>query len=147
VNRINASTVETRHGHPAVRTIGEAAAELNVEPHVLRFWESKFSQIAPLKRGGGRRYYRQSDIDLLLRIRGLLYRDGFTIKGVQRLLDEESGSAARGVAALAAPMPVDLKPVGTLPAAADVGERSDIASTLEELQDALALLRQTLRLS
>ena len=70
----------------AFRTISEVAAELDVPPHVLRFWESKFSQIKPLKRGGGRRYYRPEDIELLRRIRTLLYRDGYTIKGVQKLL-------------------------------------------------------------
>src|SRR4051812_46450531 len=70
----------------AFRTISEVAAELDVPPHVLRFWESKFSQIKPLKRGGGRRYYRPQDIELLRRIPTLLYRDGYTIRGVQKLL-------------------------------------------------------------
>jgi DNA-binding transcriptional MerR regulator len=70
----------------AFRTISEVATDLDVPPHVLRFWESKFPQIRPLKRGGGRRYYRPEDIDLLRRIRTLLYRDGYTIKGVQKLL-------------------------------------------------------------
>jgi DNA-binding transcriptional MerR regulator len=84
----------------AFRTISEVASELDVPPHVLRFWETKFSQIRPMKRGGGRRYYRPEDVDLLRRIRELLYKDGYTIKGVQRLLrdgihreegDEEAG--------------------------------------------------------
>ena len=75
----------------AFRTISEVAAELDVPQHVLRFWESKFSQVRPLKRGGGRRYYRPEDIDLLRRIRSLLYEDGYTIKGVQRLLKEGRG--------------------------------------------------------
>lgn len=70
----------------AFRTISEVATDLDVPPHVLRFWESKFPQIKPLKRGGGRRYYRPEDVDLLRRIRELLYRDGYTIKGVQKLL-------------------------------------------------------------
>lgn len=70
----------------AFRTISEVASDLDVQPHVLRFWESKFPQIKPLKRGGGRRYYRPEDVDLLRRIRVLLYRDGYTIKGVQKLL-------------------------------------------------------------
>lgn len=70
----------------AFRTISEVASELDVPPHVLRFWETKFSQIRPMKRGGGRRYYRPEDVDLLRRIRELLYKDGYTIKGVQRLL-------------------------------------------------------------
>src|SRR6188474_3464013 len=75
----------------AFRTISEVATELDVPQHVLRFWESKFSQVRPLKRGGGRRYYRPEDIDLLRRIRTLLYEDGYTIKGVQRLLKEGRG--------------------------------------------------------
>ena len=61
---------------------------LDVPQHVLRFWEAKFSQITPLKRRGGRRYYRPKDIDLLLKIRKLLYQDGYTIKGVQKLLEK-----------------------------------------------------------
>jgi DNA-binding transcriptional MerR regulator len=72
----------------AFRTISEVAGELDVPQHVLRFWESKFSQVKPLKRGGGRRYYRPEDIELLRTIRALLYRDGYTIKGVQKLLRE-----------------------------------------------------------
>lgn len=70
----------------AFRTISEVADDLEVPPHVLRFWETKFAQVKPLKRGGGRRYYRPEDIALLRRIRELLYRDGYTIKGVQKLL-------------------------------------------------------------
>src|ERR1700688_153859 len=72
----------------AFRTISEVAQELEVPQHVLRFWESKFSQVKPLKRGGGRRYYRPEDVVLLRRIRQCLYQDGYTIKGVQRLLRE-----------------------------------------------------------
>ena len=70
----------------AFRTISEVATELNVPSHVLRFWETKFTQIRPMKRGGGRRYYRPEDIILLQQIRSLLYDDGYTIKGVQKLL-------------------------------------------------------------
>lgn len=70
----------------AFRTISEVADELEVPQHVLRFWETKFTQIRPLKRGGGRRYYRPEDIDLLRSIRGLLYDQGYTIKGVQKLM-------------------------------------------------------------
>jgi DNA-binding transcriptional MerR regulator len=96
----------------AFRTISEVASDLDVPPHVLRFWESKFSQIRPLKRGGGRRYYRPEDIELLRRIRTLLYRDGYTIKGVQKLLrspgvrpvaDEPAATAAEAETALEAP--------------------------------------------
>jgi DNA-binding transcriptional MerR regulator len=72
----------------AFRTISEVAHELEVPQHVLRFWESRFTQIKPLKRGGGRRYYRPDDIELLRRIKNYLYKQGYTIKGVQRLLKE-----------------------------------------------------------
>jgi DNA-binding transcriptional MerR regulator len=72
----------------AFRTISEVAIELDVPQHVLRFWESRFAQIKPVKRAGGRRYYRPDDIDLLKGIRALLYTDGLTIKGVQKVLKE-----------------------------------------------------------
>ena len=78
----------------AFRTIAEVAGELDLPAHVLRFWESKFSQIKPLKRRGGRRYYRPEDIALLRRIRSLLYTEGYTIKGVQRLLREGGAKPA-----------------------------------------------------
>ena len=73
----------------AFRTISEVADELDLPQHVLRFWESRFPHIKPLKRGGGRRYYRPDDIDLLRGIRRLLYADGYTIRGVQRILREQ----------------------------------------------------------
>lgn len=72
----------------AFRTISEVAETLDVPPHVLRFWESRFTQVKPVKRGGGRRYYRPEDVRLLRGIRGLLYDDGMTIKGVQKILRE-----------------------------------------------------------
>jgi DNA-binding transcriptional MerR regulator len=75
----------------AFRTISEVADELHIPQHVLRFWETKFPQVKPLKRGGGRRYYRPDDINLLRRIADLLYTQGYTIKGVQRLLREGGG--------------------------------------------------------
>lgn len=70
----------------AFRTISEVAEDLNVPQHVLRFWETKFSQVKPMKRGGGRRYYRPEDVALLKKIHTLLYAEGYTIKGVQKLL-------------------------------------------------------------
>jgi len=73
----------------AFRTISEVATELDVPQHVLRFWESKFNQIRPLKRGGGRRYDRPEDVDLLRGVRTLLYNDGYTIKGVQKVFREQ----------------------------------------------------------
>lgn len=75
----------------AFRTISEVADELHIPQHVLRFWETKFPQVKPLKRGGGRRYYRPDDIALLRRVSDLLYIQGYTIKGVQRLLREGGG--------------------------------------------------------
>jgi DNA-binding transcriptional MerR regulator len=80
----------------AFKTISEVAQDLDLPQHVLRFWETRFVQIRPLKRGGGRRYYRPEDIDLLRAIRQLLYGQGYTIKGVQKILKEQG---ARGVAA------------------------------------------------
>ena len=76
----------------AFKTISEASASLDVPPHVLRFWESKFKSLRPLKRSGGRRYYRPNDIAVLRRIRQLLYVDGFTIKGAQKLLNSKAAN-------------------------------------------------------
>jgi len=83
-------------GAAAFRTIGEVADDLDLPAHVLRFWESKFPQLKPLKRAGGRRYYRPEDILLLRRIRQCLYQDGYTIRGVQKLLGV--GAGERGAA-------------------------------------------------
>jgi DNA-binding transcriptional MerR regulator len=81
----------------AFRTISEVAEDLRVPQHVLRFWEGRFSQIKPLKRGGGRRYYRPEDIALLKRIHELLHVQGYTIKGVQRLIREGGGHLAENI--------------------------------------------------
>ena len=72
----------------AFRTISEAGEELGLQPHVLRFWESKFPDIKPIKRGGGRRFYRPEDIEILKGIKNLLYNDGYTIRGVQKVIKE-----------------------------------------------------------
>ena len=85
----SASTRRTGKSETAFRTIGEVAEDLDVPAHVLRFWESKFPQLKPLKRGGGRRYYRPEDIQLLRHIRQCLYQEGYTIRGVQKLLGGE----------------------------------------------------------
>lgn len=77
----------------ALRTIGEVADDLDLPQHVLRFWETKFREIEPVKRAGGRRYYRPRDVELLLAIRHLLYGKGYTIKGVQRILKEQGARA------------------------------------------------------
>lgn len=81
----------------AFRTISEVADDLDVPQHVLRFWETRFNHIKPLKRGGGRRYYRPDDVDLLKGIRHLLYGEGYTIKGVQRILKAEGVRFVQGV--------------------------------------------------
>lgn len=114
----------------AFRTISEVADELDVPQHVLRFWETKFTQVKPLKRGGGRRYYRPEDIALLKRIRALLYTDGMTIRGVQKLLRETGAKAS-------ADEPVrDAEPVG--PGRDDmVRLLSELSSLRDELRAAL----------
>ena len=100
-----------RKSAQAFRTISEVADTLAVPAHVLRFWESRFKQIAPLKRGGGRRYYRPSDVDLLRGIQHLLYEQGLTIKGAQKVLKTRG---VKHVATIAPPQtdtPVDLKSI------------------------------------
>lgn len=89
----------------AYRTISEVAEDLDLPQHVLRFWETRFTQIKPLKRGGGRRYYRPDDVELLKGIRHLLYKEGYTIKGVQRILKEQGARAVQAFVreSLAAP--------------------------------------------
>lgn len=109
----------------AFRTISEVSEELEVPQHVLRFWETKFAQVRPLKRGGGRRYYRPEDIELLRRIRQLLYGEGYTIKGVQKLLRE--GNAR----------PID--------DGAGESETSPKANTLRNILDELVEVRDLLR--
>lgn len=99
----------------AFRTIGEVAEDLDLPAHVLRFWESKFPQLKPLKRGGGRRYYRPEDIALLRRIRQCLYQDGYTIRGVQKLL-REGGFDDSGAPPPAEPEEASLFPLDPIPA-------------------------------
>src|SRR5580693_9667155 len=95
------------------RTIGEVAEDLDLPAHVLRFWESKFPQLKPLKRGGGRRYYRPEDIALLMRIRQCLYQEGYTIRGVQKLLSEGALGVSGGAAMEIAPSLFPLDPIPT----------------------------------
>ena len=114
----------------AFRTISEVATELDLPQHVLRFWETKFNQIRPLKRGGGRRYYRPEDIDLLRQIRGLLYDNGYTIKGVQKLLRDGSAKNATKVGAKELAKSADPE-----------GSNAELQSVLSELQDIQGLLR------
>lgn len=89
----------------AFRTISEVADELDLPQHVLRFWESRFREIKPMKRGGGRRYYRPDDVELLRGIRHLLYGEGYTIRGVQRILREQGGKFVQAVWQEGAPQP------------------------------------------
>lgn len=110
----------------AYRTISEVGEDLDIAQHVLRFWETRFPQIKPLKRGGGRRYYRPDDVELLKGIRHLLYREGYTIKGVQRILKEQGprgvqavGKAGGLVPDLAPAHPEDLEPTPRTPARHD----------------------------
>ena len=114
----------------AFRTISEVAVELDVPQHVLRFWETKFPQLKPLKRGGGRRYYRPEDIALLRRISDLLYTQGYTIKGVQRLLRE--GGLEEAGAAEEADLPLSEPPESGAEA---------LRAVLEELEDLAEELR------
>ncbi|MEK9965012.1 MAG: MerR family transcriptional regulator [Rhodospirillaceae bacterium] len=125
----------------AFRTISEVANDLEVPQHVLRFWETKFSQVRPMKRGGGRRYYRPEDVDLLRSIRGLLYDDGYTIKGVQKLLREGGWKEAESapVSALvpaAAPAATTASDGGGIPA----DQRKELQVILGELEALRKLL-------
>ena len=95
----------------AFRTISEVAEALDVPPHVLRFWETRFAQVKPVKRGGGRRYYRPEDVRLLRGIRGLLYDDGMTIKGVQKILRERGIRHVIGLGTLPEPDEPEAAPV------------------------------------
>ncbi len=93
----------------AFRTISEVATDLDIPQHVLRFWETRFSQIRPMKRSGGRRYYRPDDVDLLRGIRHLLYGEGYTIRGVQRILREQGAKSVQGIGVSGAVPPVIAK--------------------------------------
>lgn len=121
----------------AFRTISEVADELEVPQHVLRFWESKFPQIKPMKRAGGRRYYRPDDVTLLRRIRQCLYDQGYTIKGVQKLLRE---GALKSAAGARAQQPAS----GARAAAARAAKPDALRKALEELRNELVALRETL---
>ena len=132
----------------AFRTISEVAGELDVAQHVLRFWESKFPQVRPLKRGGGRRYYRPEDVDLLRQIRSLLYEEGYTIKGAQKLLKGHKRPGAEEVDdngsddELAPTGHVDAAPAAAPPAAASLAP--EVRQRLRQLRDELVALRAAL---
>ncbi len=124
-----------RKSSAAFRTISEVGEILGVPAHVLRFWESKFSQIKPVKRGGGRRYYRPEDIDLIHGIQHLLYDQGMTIKGAQKILK------SRGVKSIIA-MGADLpnKPQKTAP----ILEKTEEITPLDAIYAKLVALRQSI---
>ncbi|MEK9671505.1 MAG: MerR family transcriptional regulator [Rhodospirillaceae bacterium] len=124
----------------AFRTISEVAVELDLPQHVLRFWETKFTQIKPMKRGGGRRYYRPEDVRLLRQIRDCLYKDGYTIRGVQKLLrdggpPDGSGEAEAPRADAAAESAV---PVAPTQPGVDVEALRQVLNELRELRGQLA---------
>ena len=127
----------------AFRTISEAAAEVGVAQHVLRFWESKFSFIRPMKRAGGRRFYRPQDLIVLRGVRRLLHDEGYTIMGVQRL-HREHGLPRLLQAGGAEPGPVANGAGGAVTAAAPVAGAA-LASTLEVLKAAKSRLDQALK--
>jgi len=129
----------------AFRTISEVASDLDVPQHVLRFWETKFNQVRPMKRGGGRRYYRPEDVDLLRSIRSLLYDDGYTIKGVQKLLREGGLRPDDSEGALAVPVDVPEPAAPSsqpVPQAAPVSsaDKSELKAVLGELEALKKLL-------
>ena len=115
----------------AFRTISEVSAELDVPSHVLRFWETKFVSLRPLKRSGGRRYYRPNDVAVLTKIRDLLYKDGFTIKGAQRLLKSKEALLSTGAVAEAV-------------AGSDTSDLAAIRAILESARKRLASIKSQL---
>lgn len=140
----------------AFRTISEVATDLSVPQHVLRFWESKFQQIRPLKRGGGRRYYRPEDIQLIGNIKDLLYNQGFTIRGVQKLLEENSRFPSARSMVPDPQLPASIAATVTAPsvhaqhapkmqapaAGLSPEKRAELQSVLAELKALRELLRQ-----
>jgi len=134
----------------AFRTISEAAEELDVPQHVLRFWETRFSQIRPMKRGGGRRYYRPEDMDLLRAIRSLLYGEGYTIRGVQRLLKERGVRAVMALPGSGGPAALTTEQPASPDASegeADLHEAADVFSHMSEaLRAALGEIEEAQRI-
>lgn len=126
----------------AFRTISEVSNALEVPPHVLRFWETKFPQIKPLKRGGGRRYYRPEDVSLLRQIRQLLYNDGYTIKGVQRLLKEGAKKNSAQLGVVATNEPDEQKQPQNITTSSQ--KKATLRSIVDELQSLRKLLSTVL---
>jgi DNA-binding transcriptional MerR regulator len=153
VTQANPAAASRRAGKSgaAYRTTGEVSEELDLPAHVLRFWESKFPELKPLKRGGGRRYYRPEDVDLLRQIRQFLYQEGYTIRGVQKLLRE--GGGPRDKEATGRPVEKDapatlfpLDPVADPPdaAVASAPSRQALQTALEEVRRELLEIRTLL---
>ena len=135
----------TAKSDSAFRTISEAAKELGLQQHVLRFWESKFPQIQPMKRAGGRRYYRPEDIEFLASIRTLLHDQGFTIKGVQKLLDQNKGKLPGEITVNAAEVePVDRVGLQSGVAQSSSVDKAALGTVLGELQELQVILRDGL---
>jgi DNA-binding transcriptional MerR regulator len=152
VNRAGEREAVRRNGKSpaAFWTTGEVAEELDLPAHVLRFWEAKFPQVKPLKRGGGRRYYRPGDVELLRRIRECLYREGYTIRGVQKLLRDGALRSDEP-----APPPADEEAPSTLfalepttgppePATSPALSRQALREALEEVRRELLEIRALL---
>lgn len=156
IDDAEAESAQKGKGPHAFRTISEVAEELKIPQHVLRFWETRFEQVKPLKRGGGRRYYRPEDVALLRQIADLLYVKGYTIKGVQRVLAGEpeeaddtevsSGNVEKSVLPAAVPENLGLLQIQT-----EMGQELDKAADLqlhirrglsEAIRDLSALRRQ-----
>jgi len=119
----------------AFRTIGELSQELGVAQHILRYWETKFPQLKPLQRAGNRRYYRPADVDLARKIHRLLSQDGYTVRGVQKLLGEKMGH----IPEMSDERPVAVAPseaTSALPAGVDVSRLIDLRNRLASALDA-----------
>ncbi|MAZ34573.1 MerR family transcriptional regulator [Thalassospira xianhensis] len=139
----------TAKSDSAFRTISEAAKELGLQQHVLRFWESKFPQIKPMKRAGGRRYYRPEDLVLLADIRSLLHDQGYTIKGVQKLLDQHKGKLPSEIAVASLTETADLASDQIQPPVAVSGnvtasDKIALTNLLGELEDLQGILKSAL---
>ncbi|SOB90875.1 MerR family transcriptional regulator [Thalassospira xiamenensis] len=139
----------TAKSESAFRTISEAAKELGLQQHVLRFWESKFPQIKPMKRAGGRRYYRPEDLVLLADIRSLLHDQGYTIKGVQKLLDQHKGKLPSEIAVASLTETADLVSDQIQPPVAVSGnvtasDKIALTNLLGELEDLQGILKLVL---
>jgi len=145
-NGVKQSSSKSKKSAGAFRTISEVATLLDVQQHVLRFWETKFTYVKPLKRGGGRRYYRPEDIELLTAIHNLLYTQGYTIKGVQKLFKEQGKAAVVASVDNAASGARPLAQASNQSSVADgtmaPKQRALLESTLHDLKDMRRILKK-----